>query len=79
MTMKKEYPRYLILGALEHEQFITDSYYCGWVASPSIIQTVKQKICRHEFSLWCTNQGVPDVKPTQVRYCKKCGKEELRS
>lgn len=73
----EEYPRYLILGTIEHEQYLTHSYYCGWVAHKSIIKTVKQMLCRHKFSLWCTNCGVQDALLINQRLCIKCGKEEL--
>ncbi len=79
LRMEENYPRHLILGTVEHEQYLTDAYYSGWIAPPSIIQTVKQKLCRHKFSLWCTNYGVQDAVLVNQRICAKCGKEEFHN
>lgn len=76
--MSEEYPRYLILGTIEHERYMQDAYYCGWVTPTPILTTLKQKMCRHEFTLWCTNVGVKDARLTSYRKCMKCGKEEFR-
>lgn len=72
-----DYPRHLILGTLEHEQFISDAYRYGWISRPTLLESFKQKICRHDFSLWCINKGVQDVRILKCRHCNKCGYDEV--
>lgn len=68
-----EYTRYLILGTIERERYLNDAYRYGWISQPSLLDVLKQKLCRHDFTLWCTNQGVEDVRSAKCRQCKKCG------
>lgn len=71
-----EYPRYLIFGTLENEQFESDAWKWGWFSQPTIFELTKQKLCKHNFTLWCTNKGIKDVHEMQIRFCKKCSKQE---
>lgn len=50
-----EYPRHQIVGTIEHEQFLDEDYYCGWISSPSMREILKQKVCQHDYTIWCTN------------------------
>lgn len=75
-VIMEDYPRHLIFGTLEHARFEQEGWVCGWFATPSLLERVKRAVCRHDYTLWCTNQGVRDVFPTQIRHCKKCGKQE---
>lgn len=72
----EEYPRYLIFGTLENQQFEQDGWECGWFSTPTFFQQIKRKLCKHDFTLWCTNQGIRDVTPMKIRDCKKCGERE---
>lgn len=72
----EDYPRHLIFGTMEHTRFEQDGWKYGWFVTPSLLKIVKQKLCYHNYTLWCTNQGVKDVFPTQIRCCKKCGKRQ---
>lgn len=74
----KDYPRHLIRGTVEYERYISDGFYCGWFVSPPLLDIFKRKICRHEFTLWCTNLGVENTRLVEYRYCNKCGREEVR-
>ena len=73
--MNEDY-RYMIKGTLEFEQCLDEAYYCGWIAEPSMWTLLKRHICRHDFGLWCTNQGVPDCRQIRYRFCNKCGLEQ---
>ena len=70
------YPRHLIFGTLEHARFEQDGWQWGWFSTPSFLERVRCRVCRHDFTLWCTNKGVTDVIPMKIRICKKCGKQE---
>ena len=71
-----DYPRHLIRGTLEHEQYINDSYKYGWISRTNTLELLKQKLCKHHFSLWCTNQGIQDTRTIKYRMCFKCGLQE---
>ena len=73
--MNEDY-RYMIKGTLEFEQYLDNAYYCGWIAEPSMWTLLKRHTCRHDFTLWCTNQGVPDCRRIRYRFCNKCGLEQ---
>lgn len=72
----EEYPRHLIRGTLEHQRFLDDCYYNGWVVPQSLLSRIKEALCKHEFSLWCTTSGIEDCREIHYRQCKKCGYEE---
>lgn len=71
-----DYPRHQILGTIEHEQFLDEAYYCGWISSPSMWEILKQKVCQHDYTIWCTNKGVPDCRKLRYRFCNKCCLEQ---
>ena len=69
--------RHMVKGTLEYERYLDNAYYCGWIVSPSIWTLLKRHICRHDFTLWCTNQGVSDCMQIRYRFCNKCGLEQV--
>ena len=73
--MNEDY-RHMVKGTLEYEHYLDEAYYCGWIVTPSMWTLLKRHTCRHDFNLWCTNQGVPDCRQIRYRFCNKCGLEQ---